>query len=197
MAFADVQSLMSRMPWPHNVRAPAWDDLAAGALPRDDALIGRIVDQLHQGPVCLVAPSNRGKTFLGYMISRAVADRAHGRTVCVKYAEAQWLEPGAAIRELTEAITSCRRLYPSASHISYLYVVDDCHLEEELAESLAERADPPAVTLLLTMRGASEDDLPQWAWQLYAERPEQVFLLESDVMSAAAIAETYLVRSDS
>lgn len=194
MSFQEIRSILARSPWPTNPRLPTWEDLKKGGLPRDENLIDAIAAALMVAPVCLVAPPNWGKTFLCYSVAHHVSTLASPRTVYVKYAQGDWLGVGEAIDDVAANVARARKNYPKPEQITYLYVVDDCHLADELTETLVEHVDPPSVALLLATRGDSLDDLPQWAWQLQDEHPENVFFLGSRPGLAADVASTYLER---
>ncbi len=194
MAFQETRHILATEPWPTNPWLPSWDDLSAGGLPRNQDEINRIIDLLQHGPVIIVAPPNRGKTFLSFLVSRAMAD-AQRYTTRQLFARASALDVGAAQAEVLAERNRVKEQRAAGSTCCHLCVVDDCHLNDDVAEALVPLAAPPGLALLLTLRGESKDDLPSWALDIHYQHPDRVIFIKPEPSFAIDIARAYIRRS--
>ncbi|MGW9432230.1 hypothetical protein ACWHA1_30350, partial [Streptomyces decoyicus] len=119
-----------------------------------------MAQQLEQTHVVIFGAPNRGKTFFSYQVGRLWHDISMIGNPAVRYASAGELDDE-DLDDLTIASQQHRR-----SKTATLYILDDCHLNEEIARNLYTKASPPGVVVLLCFRGSSFNELPRWVLTL-------------------------------
>lgn len=195
MSFNDLRYLLAKTPWPGDISVPSWDDLALGGLPSDETALDLLIDRLQTGPVVIAAPPNHGKTFLAYQTGRRIADRFDKRPTSVSFAPANTLNYGASVAEIVRQRTLLGDNPQEDTRLRYVYIVDDCHLNEEVSEALVKLSSPPTLTFLCTIRASSVASLPAWASDLHEGDPDRIVFRRYDPRLAEAIARSFIHRT--
>lgn len=196
MPFTDLEFVLSSRPWPAVQSLPSWADVAAGALPCDEVRIAGLLELLQSGPVVIAAPPNHGKTFLAYQIGRRIADlHAADGPVLVLFAPAGAQTYDECVASLARHRKLLQDNPQEDNRLRYLYILDDCHLNEEVADAIVRRATPPGLSVLCTIRATTVGGLPSWASELHEEAAERVHFHQYPPAFAEEITRAFLDRT--
>jgi hypothetical protein len=167
MPFQDLRSALSATPWPSDPDLPSWDDLSElNDLPRHPLLVSQIATALSVSPIVITGAANTGKTFLAYQVAHRLAAKWGGDDLEIWNAAVDQLSP-ADLSKVLDAKAQCAK-YKRESMTS-LFIVDDCHKDDDLTELFFKQASPPNIGMILVLTGRTMDDLPSWAWELKDE----------------------------